>query len=396
MSDFPWGYLVWVLVAVVAAGAALWPRPTHGARMTPSLVLGTASSEVPGLFLLALAASTVLAISSGDLSGAGGLACAAVAATVAVALVGVQARAFRAGPTVVAAVDAALQASGPEAPRLTAGERLRTVLAPLRWPSRDVEVLRDLAYGPHGRANRLDLYRSQAGATDAPVLVYLHGGGYASGHKSRESILLLEALARRGWVGVSANYRLAPTARFPDFLVDAKRVIAWVRTEGAAYGLGRTVVVCGGSAGANLAMTAALTAGHEDLQPGFEGVDTSAQATICLYGYYGPAPGDSTRSAPEDHLAPGAPPTLIIHGARDPMVPPAAARRFAEQLRAVSTSAVAYAELPGAQHTFDRFDSVREGGVVRGVLHFLRSTGLPLGAASGTGRDLVTRRQWRP
>ena len=385
MPELPWGYLGSVLVALVAAVLALRPISTNGPRVTPAFVLGSASSEVPGLFLLVLAGSTVLAAVSGDLAGAGGAVCVALAAVAALLLVRVQVVAGAAGRTVVAAVDAAVGGAGgvvgepgdAGALRLTPGERLRTVLAPARWPARDVEVVRDLSYGPHGRANRLDLYRSRAGATDAPVLVHLHGGGFFSGRKSKEARLLLLALARRGWVCVSADYRLTPEARYPDFVVDAKQVIAWVRSQGAAYGAGRTVVVCGGSAGANLALTAAFTSGRTDLQPGFEDADTSVQATICLYGYYGPPPGAPEGSGPGDDLVREAPPTLVVHGDRDPMVPVLAARRFAERLRSVSSSPVVYAELTGAQHTFDRFDAVRVGGVVVGVLHFLRRSGLP-------------------
>ena len=81
-------------------------------------------------------------------------------------------------------------------------------------------------------------------------------------------------------------------------------------------------------------------------------------------------------SAPVDHLTPAAPPTLVVHGALDPMVPVADARAFVEALRAVSSSPVAYAEVPGMLHAFDRFDSVRHGGVAAGVLLFLDRLGL--------------------
>lgn len=63
------------------------------------------------------------------------------------------------------------------------------------------------------------------------MLVYFHGGGYFSGAKSREARVLLEGLASRGWVCVSANYRLSP-ARFPAQVEDAKRLIAWLRSQG--------------------------------------------------------------------------------------------------------------------------------------------------------------------
>ncbi len=61
---------------------------------------------------------------------------------------------------------------------------------------------------------------------------------------------MLYRLAGRGWVCISANYRLSPAARFPDHLVDAKKVIAWVREHGARYGADASnLVVAGSSAG---------------------------------------------------------------------------------------------------------------------------------------------------
>lgn len=84
-------------------------------------------------------------------------------------------------------------------------------------------------------------------------------------------------------------------------------------------------------------------------------------------------------SAPGDHVTPDAPPVLVVHGALDPMVPAANARTFVQRLRATSRSPVAYAEVPGMLHAFDRFDSVRHGGVAVGVLHFLDRVGLTPG-----------------
>ncbi len=380
MHDVPWGYLIGVLVVLAAVAAALWPRPTRGARANPAFVLGSASSEVPMAFLLLLLASTVLALVSGDLADPAGWVICGLAAVSAAGLVRVQVAAFGARRTVMAAVNTAMEANDQAVASLRPGEQWRTMLAPIRWPSRDVQVVRNVSYGPHGRHNTLDVFRRRSGVTGAPVLVHLHGGGFVSGRKGLEARLLMQALARRGWVCLSANYRLSPTAHFPENLVDAKRVIAWARTEGTRYGAGRTVVVCGGSAGANLVMTAALTPGRTDLQPGFEDVDTTAQAVVTLYGYYGPAPTDGPSchlpSAPSDYLSPDAPPTLVVHGALDPMVPFSGARAFAEQLHAISASPVAYAEVPGMLHAFDRFDAVRHGGVTVGVLHFLDSLGL--------------------
>jgi acetyl esterase/lipase len=64
------------------------------------------------------------------------------------------------------------------------------------------------------------------------VLVYLHGGAFGSGWKRREARPLLYRLEIQGWVCVSANSRLSPAARFPDHHIDAKKVLAWVRSHG--------------------------------------------------------------------------------------------------------------------------------------------------------------------
>jgi len=68
---------------------------------------------------------------------------------------------------------------------------------------------------------------------------------------------------------------------------------------------------------------------------------------------------------------------LVVHGARDPMVPAEDARRFAEVVRAASSNPVVYAELPGGQHNFDRFPSIRSAAVTDGIEAFtdwVRST----------------------
>lgn len=66
----------------------------------------------------------------------------------------------------------------------------------------------------------------------------------------------------------------------------------------------------------------------------------------------------------------GAPPFFVIHGAHDSLVPVTEARRFVERLRGVSKAPVVYAELPGAQHAFDVFPSIRSAHVTRAAERF--------------------------
>ena len=66
-----------------------------------------------------------------------------------------------------------------------------------------------------------------------------------------------------------------------------------------------------------------------------------------------------------------APDFFVIHGALDTLVPVEQARLFVERLRAVSKRSVVYAELPGAQHDFDVFPSIRSAHVVRAIDRYL-------------------------
>jgi dipeptidyl aminopeptidase/acylaminoacyl peptidase len=66
-----------------------------------------------------------------------------------------------------------------------------------------------------------------------------------------------------------------------------------------------------------------------------------------------------------------APPFLVIHGSADSIIPVAQARAFVDALRRVSTSPVAYAELPDAQHAFDMMYNIRTAHTVDAVERFL-------------------------
>lgn len=259
---------------------------------------------------------------------------------------------------------------------------LRIVLLPVPVLPLGVRASRGLRYGP-ARRQRLDVYRSRGERRDArhgedrsdapgrPVLIHLHGGAFRTGRKSLYARPLLHAFARHGWVCISAGYRLRPGATYDDILGDVKRVVAWAREHAMEHGADPScIVLSGSSAGAHLAITAALTADDPSLQPGIEDADTSVTAAIGLYGYYGPVDRGGRPSRPVARARPDAPPLMIVHGGQDTLLPPDTARHLAERLRAVSTSPVIYAELPGAQHTFDLLHSLRFELVVNALWAF--------------------------
>ncbi len=293
--------------------------------------------------------------------------------------------------------------------RLDGLPRPRVVLHPFRFAHPDVEVVRDLPYGEHPTRNLLDVYRSASPASGRPVLLQIHGGAWVIGAKDQQALPLMNHLAAIGWVCVAINYRLGPGHRFPDFLVDAKRALAWVRANIAEYGGDpSTIVVTGESAGGHLATLVALTANQPRYQPGFEDADTRVAACIPFYGptdfldrleirgrswrfalalaarFVMPGPHTGEHAALWDEVSPilavtaDAPPFLVIQGTHDVLVWREETRHFVESLAALSRAPIVYWEVPGAQHAFDIFRSPRCLAAVEVVdrwLSWLAATG---------------------
>jgi acetyl esterase/lipase len=264
----------------------------------------------------------------------------------------------------------------------------------------DVAKTKNIPYGPYGRRNQLDILYRRDCPENAPVLLHVHGGAWVIGDKEQQGFPLMLHLAARGWVCVTANYRLSPRATWPDHLVDAKRALAWVKDHIAEYGGNPDfVAVTGGSAGGHLCSMLALTPNEPRYQPEFEDADTSVRACVSYYGVYDFTDATPMRSIKKFHrllleplvmkkryeqngneyraasplfcVGPGAPPFFVFHGRSDTLVPVVQARHFVEKLRSVSRSPVVYAELPGAQHAFEVFPSIRTAHVVNGAERFL-------------------------
>jgi acetyl esterase/lipase len=200
----------------------------------------------------------------------------------------------------------------------------------------------------------LDLYR--APQTDAPLVLFVHGGGWRSGDKTDGHAERLAPMAACGVTVASVDYRLVPEATFPDQLHDLKGAVRWLRAHGRALGL-RTdrLGVWGASAGAYLASLLALTPGDDE----FEGTvggnleqSSEVQAVVHWFGQSDLLVSGS-RSDTESRLlpfafeagllgvgsvddaadrarglslltrvSPQAPPFLIAHGDRDHVVAP--------------------------------------------------------------------------
>lgn len=209
----------------------------------------------------------------------------------------------------------------------------------------------------------LDLYRPAQQGKPLPLVIYIHGGGWANGHTRQSGAFsdftaVLADLSARGYVVASLEYRLSKEAPFPAAIDDVRTAIRYLRANAGRFGLdGNHVAVWGGSAGGQLAALAALQCGSaptgEDKSNA--GQSDCVQAGVGWYGVYDFAtmppviagvenayldcvkpdcPADRIRAAsPAAHVDAKDPPMLLIHGTEDKVVPADQSRQLAAALK---------------------------------------------------------------
>ncbi len=218
-----------------------------------------------------------------------------------------------------------------------------------------VHVQTDIAYGALDR-QRLDLYAQESAPRGRPVVVFFYGGAWQRGARWKYRFVG-EALAADGTVAVVPDYRVYPEARFPDFVRDGAKAVAWVRANVGRFGGDPSrIFLMGHSAGAHIAALLALDARYlqaEGLSP------RDLRGLIGLAGPYDFLPlrrerlkdifgdtGDPEKlltTQPIHFASRQAPPALLLTGAEDGVVQPRNTERLAERLRAVGADAAAKA-----------------------------------------------------
>jgi len=399
-------FLLSGVMAAANTANAVRPAAFTGPASVPSFAFGLVPSELPAQVAISqLAGAALFARSGGSRGWKGKLGMAAYAASIA-GLVSIHRTASTARDALEAALVDELGADYRRrihehfVPRDEVPLTRQQLLRPDMRVRNRYRAVRDISYGDAGMRNRLDVWKRADLPNDAkaPVLFQVHGGAWTMGQKEGQAEPLMGHLAERGWVCVTANYRLSPRATWPDHIVDVKRALAWAKASIAEHGGDPDfVVITGGSAGGHLASLAALTPHVTDFQPGFEDVDTSVAAAVPFYGVYdfvnrhGTSRADMEgflaqrvfKSKLEDdrdrweqastitHVGPHAPPFFVLHGTNDTLVPVEQARTFVDELRKASTQPVVYAELAGAQHAFEMFPSLRAHASAHAVERFL-------------------------
>lgn len=212
------------------------------------------------------------------------------------------------------------------------------------------------------------------GTHDAPLIVFLHGGGWTRGTRrvflpGLRDAESFDRIVHAGFAVASCDYRLSGEARFPAQLQDVDAALAWIRTEGVKRGLDTDrLVLWGVSAGATLAaLTGLRRSDVRGVVDWFGPADMFAMAEHDRTVSNGSVDPASTREArwlgapPEDvpdlarqaspalQVHSGAPPFHIAHGSADDHVPFSQSQRLAAALDAVGAD-VELTRVEGAGH----------------------------------------------
>lgn len=209
-----------------------------------------------------------------------------------------------------------------------------------------VEYRPNVQYGMGGDHKlRLHLALPQANGQKRPALLFIHGGGWAAGHRD-DLIKQIQYAARQGYVAASVGYRMAPQDPFPAQVEDVKCAVRWLRAQADDLQIdGQRIGAIGFSAGAHLAMLLGVMDAGDGLEGtgGWADHSSKVQAVVSYFGPtnlqvelpvisksivkhfigfdQGEKPELYRQASPVSYVNKGDAPILMYQGTDDPLVP---------------------------------------------------------------------------
>ena len=246
-----------------------------------------------------------------------------------------------------------------------------------------VEVQRDIQYARvEGRPLALDIYRPRNPASEQlPAVVWIHGGGWRNGNKSRKAWFLFPLVESGHYVGASIDYRLSGDAPWPAQIHDCKAAIRFLRANAEEFGIDpNRIAVWGNSAGGHLASLLGTSGDVAELE-GDVGVpsESASSRVACVVSTAGPAdfpsyvrlvPGQTRErgaifglfggsvenrhdellaASPTEYVTSDDPPFLIMNGTADRVVPLQQGELLYRRLLKAGADAT-FVRIDGARH----------------------------------------------
>ncbi len=233
----------------------------------------------------------------------------------------------------------------------------------------------------HGRNMKLDVYRPKQTRELAPVILFVHGGGWAIGTRRIIEPAFVRQI-QRGYGLVSITYSLSDKASWPAQMYEVKAAIRWLRANAVKLGFDPDrIIAAGGSAGAHLACVAALSGpGKLEGELGDMGVSSDVKAVVALYpptdlsgihkkGWLGKRSVEAllggppklkhkalVEATPATYIRADSPPIRVLHGTIDHVVPYSHAPALVDAIRTAGGPAELIT-LEGVAHADWRFNS---------------------------------------
>jgi acetyl esterase/lipase len=242
---------------------------------------------------------------------------------------------------------------------------------------------------------QLDVYQ-QPGRRAAPVVVYFHGGAWWKNARPK-SAASFRSLLSMGFSLVMIDYRLTGVARAPAAIQDARCALSWVQNHAGEYNFDtKEVIAFGTSSGGHQALMAGmLPAGNSVDLPGctnqpkvaaildfygisdvkelFVGTPTLKSSATKWIGNVADPSVLAVEMSPLSYVREGLPPTFIVHGDSDPVVPYEQSVRLRDALQAHHTPVELFT-VPGGLH--GKFTSEQSLQIGEALSQFLRKNAL--------------------
>ena len=210
-------------------------------------------------------------------------------------------------------------------------------------PPANVSLQKDVQYTTVTMPLRMNVVRPTANTSPLPVVICIHGGGWAAGNKD-DMLQMCYGLAALGYAAVTVEYRFAPKFNYPTQLEDVRAALKYVRTHASELNIDPSRIgAIGGSAGGHLALLLAETNDAGGFLTDKAGEKPALRAAASLSGptdftaklpdaavqillsLMGKPLTDATaaykEASPIFHLNKNCAPMLLVHGDKDELVP---------------------------------------------------------------------------